>query len=117
MDAGIEPVVPQYGAGCLDGVVPAILGRTANDWLPEPVRRADQVVLLVLDGLGWQQLQSRAEIAPTLSAMPQCAQSPSSQFCALQHTAPSALLASASLPSVIDKSRVPSAAVSRRMSR
>ncbi|HUQ62888.1 MAG TPA: alkaline phosphatase family protein [Acidimicrobiales bacterium] len=69
MDTGIEPVVPGYGAGCLDGVVPAILGLTPKDWLPGPVATADQVVLLLLDGLGWDQLQSRSAIAPTLCAM------------------------------------------------
>ncbi len=37
------------------------------DWLPPVVRRADQVVLLVLDGLGWDQLRSRVDLAPTLA--------------------------------------------------
>ena len=31
---------------------------------------ARQVVLLLLDGLGWEQLQARAAIAPTLATMP-----------------------------------------------
>jgi predicted AlkP superfamily pyrophosphatase or phosphodiesterase len=31
--------------------------------------RAEQVVLLVLDGLGWQQLQERTRIAPTMTGM------------------------------------------------
>ncbi len=37
--------------------------------MPEPVRGAGQVVLLVLDGLGWEQLQDRRALAPFLSAM------------------------------------------------
>ena len=37
--------------------------------MPEPVAGADQVVLLVLDGLGWEQLQERLALAPTLAAM------------------------------------------------
>ena len=37
------------------------------DWLPPVVRHADQVVLLVLDGLGWEQLRSRVDLAPTLA--------------------------------------------------
>ncbi len=65
----MDPVVPRYGAGSLDGVVPALLGKTTKDWLPAPVASADQVVLLVLDGLGWDQLRARPEIAPTLWAM------------------------------------------------
>jgi predicted AlkP superfamily pyrophosphatase or phosphodiesterase len=52
-------------------VVPALLDRFAPEvptWLPEPVRGARQVVLLVLDGLGWQQLQGDRAHAPTLAA-------------------------------------------------
>jgi hypothetical protein len=33
------------------------------------VARAEQVVLLVLDGLGWEQLEQRRPLVPTLSAM------------------------------------------------
>jgi predicted AlkP superfamily pyrophosphatase or phosphodiesterase len=74
MPEDAPPLLPDYGGACLDGVVPAILARQdagANlpDWLPEPVVAADQVVLLVLDGLGWQQLQERPQLAPTLNAM------------------------------------------------
>ena len=66
-----EPVVPAYGGACLTEVVPAILDRRERtpSWLPEPVARAEQVVLLVLDGLGWMQLQERRQQAPTLVAM------------------------------------------------
>jgi predicted AlkP superfamily pyrophosphatase or phosphodiesterase len=38
-------------------------------WMPEPVAGAEQLVLLVLDGLGWEQLQDRLALAPTLAAM------------------------------------------------
>jgi hypothetical protein len=52
--------------------VPALLAppaaRTAP-WLPEAVRPAEQVVLLVLDGLGWDQLGQRPSVAPMLSSM------------------------------------------------
>ena len=66
-----EPVLPDYGHACLDGVVPAILERRLETraWLPAPILDARQVVLLTLDGLGWEQLQERAALAPTLSAM------------------------------------------------
>jgi hypothetical protein len=71
MDEGVGPLVPDYGGACLDRVVPAILGRRegAPAWLPASVAGADQVVLLVLDGLGWEQLRERAALAPNLSAM------------------------------------------------
>ncbi len=39
-----------------------------TDWLPAAALHADQVVLLVLDGLGWEQLRDRSALAPTLSA-------------------------------------------------
>ena len=38
------------------------------DWMPSIVRGARQVVVLVLDGLGWHQLNERREIAPVLSS-------------------------------------------------
>ncbi len=37
-------------------------------WLPSPVADARQVVLLVLDGLGWEQLLERSTVAPVLSS-------------------------------------------------
>lgn len=64
--------LPDYGGACLSGVVPELLrppGQRAAPWLPEPLRDATQVVLLVLDGLGWEQLQARPDVAPTLAAM------------------------------------------------
>ncbi len=68
-----EPVLPAYGGPCLDSVVPALIGRAGPaDWIPEPVREASQVVLLVLDGLGWEQLQERLVLAPVLASMAGC---------------------------------------------
>ena len=64
-------MVPDYDGACVTGVVPAVLRRRdeAPSWLPEPVVAAEQVLLLVLDGLGWEQLQERRHLAPTLAAM------------------------------------------------
>src|SRR6476659_5445167 len=65
-------VVPDYGGACLDGVVPALLQRAEQPppaWLPEVAAGAAQVVLLALDGLGWEQLQARTSLAPTLAGM------------------------------------------------
>src|SRR5205823_7668058 len=63
-----EPVLPAYGEACLDGVVPAILERRLEprSWLPAPALDARQVVLLALDGLGWDRLQERPSLAPTM---------------------------------------------------
>ena len=40
---------------------------TRPSWLPGVAHDAQRVVLLVIDGLGWNQLQTRAEHAPTLA--------------------------------------------------
>jgi predicted AlkP superfamily pyrophosphatase or phosphodiesterase len=52
--------------------VPALLGlpEDAPEWAPATALEARQVVLLVLDGLGWDQLQERRDTAPTLATMP-----------------------------------------------
>ncbi|MDQ4069112.1 MAG: alkaline phosphatase family protein [Actinomycetota bacterium] len=76
MDEHGRPTVPDYGGACIDQVVAAAL-RSGPDggpaphpsWLPAPAVAASQIVLLVLDGLGWAQLQERPGLAPTLTSM------------------------------------------------
>lgn len=69
-----EPVVPAFEGPCLTNVVPALLsqahggGAPADGWVPPPVLQARQLVLLVLDGLGWEQLSARREVAPVLAS-------------------------------------------------
>jgi Type I phosphodiesterase / nucleotide pyrophosphatase len=67
------PFTPDYDGACISNVVPALLGRDQPgvehpDWLPVSARRARQIVVLVVDGLGWQQLRARSVLTPTLSA-------------------------------------------------
>jgi len=67
------PVLPDYRGGCIANVVPRLLGGLGapgggHDWLPEAVEHARQVVLLVVDGLGWHQLRARSSLTPTLSS-------------------------------------------------
>ncbi len=68
-----SPVLPIYNGANLRGIMPALLGPAGTDglpdWFPAPVRGARQVVVLLVDGLGWRQLQDRLLIAPTLAAM------------------------------------------------
>ena len=70
-----NPVLPDYAGGCISNIVPALLdgvledGSSPGSWMPPAALEADQVVLLVLDGLGWDQLTERRHIAPTLSSM------------------------------------------------
>ena len=69
-------VLPSYGGDCLTSVIPVLLGvesrpgATDMSWIPTSFDRRLPTVLLVRDGLGWSQLQSRLHLAPTLAAMP-----------------------------------------------
>ena len=65
------PMLPAYGGACIDGVVRALLERHSGtpSWMPAPIADARQVILLTLDGLGWEQLSDRAHLAPTLCSM------------------------------------------------
>jgi hypothetical protein len=67
-----SPVLPDYGGACISSLVPAILRRDrleAPAWMPPAIAGASQVVLLVLDGVGWEQLRDRPDVAPTLTSM------------------------------------------------
>ncbi|HYZ99695.1 MAG TPA: alkaline phosphatase family protein [Acidimicrobiales bacterium] len=66
-----ELLLPDYDGACVTNVVPALLGppEDAPAWLPAAATDARQVVLFVLDGMGWNQLGLRRPLAPTLTAM------------------------------------------------
>ncbi|MCU1494071.1 MAG: hypothetical protein JWO62_1835 [Acidimicrobiaceae bacterium] len=68
-----QPLLPDYGGACLSEVVPTLLRRgehfSAPTWLAPVAFEARQVVLLVLDGLGWDQLSERRRNAPTLASL------------------------------------------------
>ncbi len=68
-----QPLLPDYAGAGLQAVVPGVLGHLAGtsalpEWFPAPVADATQVVLLVLDGLGAEQLRARATLAPFLTS-------------------------------------------------
>jgi hypothetical protein len=65
------PLLPTYDGACITNVVPTLLhpGERAPGWMPAVATEAEQVVLLVVDGLGWEQLATRHRLAPTLAAM------------------------------------------------
>lgn len=60
------PVLPSFDGACLTNLIGAL--RDPADWLPAPAVGARQVVLLLLDGLGWEQLQERRHLAPVLAS-------------------------------------------------
>ena len=66
-----EPVIPDYGGACTSGLIPAVMGDPddAPEWIPSSAIGADQTVVLVLDGLGWEQFVTRRGLMPTLAAM------------------------------------------------
>lgn len=72
-EMGVERdlVLPTYEGPCVSGLMPALLCAPddAPAWVPEAALGARQVVMLVLDGLGWEQLQERRDMAPTLASM------------------------------------------------
>jgi predicted AlkP superfamily pyrophosphatase or phosphodiesterase len=63
-----QPLCPDYEGLNLSSLSPAILDRKGDlgERLPEELRAADQVVLVVLDGVGWMQLSQHKEVAPFL---------------------------------------------------
>lgn len=66
-----ELLLPDYADRCVTNILPALMvpGPKSPDWLPAEVVDARQIVVLVIDGLGWNQLQSRASLAPVLSSL------------------------------------------------
>lgn len=69
-----RPVIPDYLGANVRGLIPALLGpgdwsADLPSWIPDPVRAARQAVLLVLDGLGWEQLADYRHLLPTLDGM------------------------------------------------
>lgn len=68
------PIVPDYAGANVRGIVPALLGPATwqgnlPEWVPSIVAEARQVALLVLDGLGWDQLESYRSLMPTIGTM------------------------------------------------
>lgn len=60
-----SPILPAYGDGGLSGIVPDLLGY-GSGWTGASHA---PTVLLVIDGLGWNQLQTHKTLAPTMSSM------------------------------------------------
>jgi predicted AlkP superfamily pyrophosphatase or phosphodiesterase len=73
-DGPAAPILPDFGGACLQGVVPALLNHLGDPrgtplpaWAPACVAGARQIVLLVIDGLGAEQLRTRTHLTPVLS--------------------------------------------------
>lgn len=65
----MKPTTPNYEGAWIGGILPGLWSGSPAPWLPAPAREAAGVVLLILDGLGWNLLQRHADVMPVLSAM------------------------------------------------
>lgn len=74
MPADPAPIIPDYDGANVRGIVPALLGPNGwsagvPGWMPAVVAEARQVVLLVLDGLGWDQLEQHRPLVPAIAGL------------------------------------------------
>ncbi|CAN5486586.1 alkaline phosphatase family protein [soil metagenome] len=74
--AAVQPsgdglVLPDYEGACTSNVIDVLIDDPDNppDWFPEGIEGADQIVLLVLDGLGWEQMCARRGLLRGLTLM------------------------------------------------
>lgn len=65
--AAADQVRPDYNGACVTNVVRALQAKV--DWVPNAVRGASSVVLLILDGFGWNELTQRRDDLPNLAAL------------------------------------------------
>lgn len=66
-----SPVLPRYGEDCLSSIIPALCApggpKVVPDWMPGIVGGAERILLLLVDGLGWNQFDSRRHLVPSLA--------------------------------------------------
>lgn len=65
VEDGRRLVIPDYGGACTAGIVPALLNEPDElpAWMPDELAGARQVVVLVVDGLGWNQMHANRRAA------------------------------------------------------
>lgn len=67
---GTSPIVPDYSGPNISGIVPGCLtnppGRRPS-WFPEPLAHAERILLLLVDGLGFEQLLAHLDVAVHLA--------------------------------------------------
>ncbi|MGI9605227.1 MAG: alkaline phosphatase family protein [Acidimicrobiales bacterium] len=63
------PHLPDFAGATTTAIVPALTWGVDSPVIPREVASASATVLLVLDSLGWEQLASRRDIAPNLTAL------------------------------------------------
>jgi hypothetical protein len=66
-----QPVLPDYAGANVRAIIPTLLApnrKTGRQWMPAPAAGARQVVVLVLDGLGWEQFVDHRQAMPALAS-------------------------------------------------
>src|SRR5690606_13954970 len=66
-----QPVLPNYDGACVSNVMDVLIEDPDDppQWFPAGVAGARQIVLLVLDGLGWEQMQQRSHLLRGLTSL------------------------------------------------
>ena len=64
-----EIYAPDYSGACVNNIVPALLQhrQIGDGWIPDEVLSSKQVVLLVIDGLGYNQYHRHRHLLPSLA--------------------------------------------------
>jgi hypothetical protein len=65
----VQPVRAVYDGPGIASLMPALLGARDPSWLPAPLADASTVVVLVLDGLGWEALEQHPSLLPTIASL------------------------------------------------
>ncbi len=64
-----EMVLPDFSGRSTISVMPALTWGVPSETIPDEIASAERVVILVLDSLGWVQMQERLDLIPNLSKM------------------------------------------------
>jgi hypothetical protein len=67
--AVMDPVLPDYGGEAITSLMPALVAGRPAPFMPPSVAGADAVVMLVLDGLGWQAVEAHRSLLPGLAGL------------------------------------------------
>ena len=61
--------LPDYGGRSTISIMPALTWGVASETIPDEVANAERIVVLVLDSLGWLQMEERSNITTNLKSM------------------------------------------------
>ena len=64
-----QMVLPDFGGRSTISVLPALTWGVPSETIPDEIASAERIVVLVLDSLGWVQMQERLDLIPNLAGM------------------------------------------------